>query len=490
MFVVMVASECAPVAKVGGLADVVFGLSREIELRGHAVEIILPKYDCMQYHHITGLCTTYQDLWVPWFDGRIHCTVHFGFVHGRKCFFIEPHSSDNFFNRGVYYGFPDEALRFAFFSRAALEFMYKTGKRPDVIHTHDWQTGLVPVLLFEMYQRMGMENQRVCHTIHNFRHQGIVGESILSATGLGRPAHFYSPERLQDDFNRRALNLTKGAIVYSNFVTTVSPHHAWEVRFTDQGMGLGHTLHVHRHKFGGVLNGLDYETWNPETDGSIARRYSARDLAAKYDNKHALRRRLMLRDGWKPILAYVGRLDAQKGVNLIRHALFYAIGKGAQFVLLGTSPEHGINSLFSTLKHRVNDNPDCHIEIGFDEDLARLIYAGSDLIVVPSVYEPCGLTQLIGLRYGTVPVVHAVGGLADTVFDRDHSEKPPEERNGYVFDDPDEAGLESALKRAFGLWYDYPHEFRRLMETGMSQDWSWNRRGGQYVAVYNYIRHK
>src|SRR5688572_26334262 len=178
----MVASECAPVAKVGGLGDVVFGLSRELELRGHSVEIIIPKYDCMSYDQIYGLTPTYQDLWVPWYDGNVHCTVYFGWVHGRKVFFIEPHSSDNFFNRGAFYGFNDEAMRFAFFSKAALEFMLKSGKRPDVIHTHDWQTGLLPVMLFEIYKFHGMWDVRTCHTVHNFRHQGHAGPAILKAT--------------------------------------------------------------------------------------------------------------------------------------------------------------------------------------------------------------------------------------------------------------------------------------------------------------------
>jgi starch synthase len=490
MYVVMVASECAPVAKVGGLGDVVFGLSRELEIRGNAVEIVLPKYDCMQYDQIWGLTVSYQDLWVPWFNGHVHCTVYFGFVHGRKCFFIEPHSGDNFFGRGTFYGFHDEDLRFSFFTKAALEFLFKSGKRPDVIHTHDWQTGLLPVLLFELYKHHGMDRQRVCHTIHNFRHQGIVGERVLWMTGLGRPEYYYQPMRLQDDFNKAALNLTKGAIVYSNFVTTVSPHHAWEARHTTQGHGLGAILDVHQSKFGGVLNGLDYETWNPATDGSIATRYSRETVEDKYQNKIALRHRLMLGDGYKPILAYVGRLDAQKGVHLIRHALYYAISHGAQFVLLGTSPENGINAHFWDIKRHVNDHPDCHIELGFDENLARLIYAGADMIVVPSIYEPCGLTQLIGLRYGTVPIVRAVGGLADTVFDRDYAKNPVNERNGYVFDHADYQGLESALVRAFGLWNLYPDQFRKLIDHGMRQDYSWNCPGKYYLDIYEYICHK
>jgi len=191
VFVVMVASECAPVAQAGGLGDVVFGLSRELELRGHAVEIILPKYDSMRYDRIAGLTVTCEDLWVPWYSGAIHCSVWFGFVEGRKCFFIEPHSQDRFFERGHLYGSADDVFRFAFLSKAALEFMLKTNKRPDVIHCHDWQTALVPVLLYEMYRDVGMGDQRVCYTIHTFGHQGIAGEAVLWATGLSRPHHFY-----------------------------------------------------------------------------------------------------------------------------------------------------------------------------------------------------------------------------------------------------------------------------------------------------------
>lgn len=490
MYIVMVAAECAPVAKVGGLGDVVYGLSRELEIRGHAVEIILPKYDCMRYDHIWGLALAYQDLWVPWFDRQVHCTVYFGYVHGRKCFFIEPHSPENFFNRGTYYGFADEHLRFAFFTKAALEFLLKSNKRPDVIHSHDWQTALNAPLLYEIYKHHGMDRQRVCHTIHNFKHQGIAGADVLWATGLGRPAHFFSRDRLGDDFNPTAINFTKGAIVYSNFITTVSPQHAWEVRFSDQGYGLGHILHVYQSKFGGVLNGLDYEMWNPEIDPHIAARYSLANFERKYANKEALRERLWLRKSYKPLIAYVGRLDTQKGVHLIRHALFYSIWNGAQFVLLGSSPELGINNHFSHLKHQLNDNPDCHLEIGFNEELAHLIYAGADMIVVPSLFEPCGLTQMIALRYGTVPIVRGVGGLLDTVFDRDYSHKPLHERNGYVFYQADYAGLESAMKRAIGLWNHYPDDFRALMHNGMRYDYSWNYPGQNYLNIYEHIRCK
>jgi starch synthase len=231
MYIVQIASECAPVIKAGGLGDVVYGLSRELEIRGNCVELILPKYDCMRYDHIWGLHDAYRDLWVPWYDGQVHCSVYCGWVHGRVCFFIEPHSQDNFFNRGCYYGCDDDNMRFAFFSKAALEFLHQSNKRPAVIHCHDWQTGLVPVMLYEIYKYHGMGNQRVCYTIHNFKHQGIAGNEVLQATGLNRANYYFQYDKLRDNFNPFAINLMKGGIVYSNAVTTVSPNHAWEARF-------------------------------------------------------------------------------------------------------------------------------------------------------------------------------------------------------------------------------------------------------------------
>ncbi len=489
MHIVMVASECAPAAKVGGLGDVVYGLSRELELRGHAVEIVLPKYDCMRYDQIGGLRPDFEDLWVPWSGGAIRCTVWFGLVYGRKCFFIEPHSDENFFNRGAYYGFPDEAQRFAFFSKAALEFLLKSGKRPEIIHTHDWQTALVPVLLFEIYQHIGMAPQRVCHTIHNFRHQGTSGAGVLAQAGLEAPQRFLAADKLGEPSAAGTVNFMKGAIAYSNFVTTVSPSHAWEARHTDQGFGLGDALYRYQDKFGGVLNGLDYEMWNPQIDPHIPVRYTAATFSRKALNRRALRERFLLRESDGPIIAYVGRLDPQKGVHLIRHALFHALADSAQFVLLGSSPERGIDAEFRQLKRELNDNPDCHLELGYDEELAHLIYAGADMLVVPSIFEPCGLTQMIALRYGTVPVVRAVGGLKDTVFDWDHSELPPQRRNGFLFEHPDGEGIDSALRRALGLWRK-PRLFRELAVNGMACDYSWNQPGQHYLNIYEHIRHR
>jgi starch synthase len=186
----------------------------------------------------------------------------------------------------------------------------------------------------------------------------------------------------------------------------------------------------------------------------------------------------------------VGRLDTQKGLHLIRHALFYSIWNGAQFVLLGTAAETGINDEFWHIKHYLSDSRDCHLEIGFDEGLAHLIYAGADMVVVPSLFEPCGLTQMIALRYGTVPIVRSVGGLKDTVFDWDYSDKPVEERNGFAFYHPDYAGIESAMSRALGLWAHSRSLFRQLQQNGMRCDYSWNKPAQHYLNIYEYIRHK
>jgi len=487
MYIAMIASECAPAAKVGGLADVVYGLSKNLRQRGDTVEILLPKYDCLRNDTITGLTKAYADLYVPWNRGAVRCTVWQGAILEQTCFFIEPHSNEHFFNRRTIYGCPDDGMRFAFFSKAALEFLFKSGKRPDIIHCHDWMTGLCPVMLHELYQAQGMQSVRVCLTIHNFRHQGIVGENILHATGLGRPNYFFRPESMRDPSNPRALNFMKAGIVYSNFVTTVSPQYAWEAMHDGQGCGLESLLIQYTGKFQGILNGLDYDIWNPETDPYLPACYDKTSIEEKKNIKKALYERLHLRTDEKPLIAFIGRLDEQKGIPLIRHGLFYALSHGAQFVLLGTSPDPRINADFLSVKKQLGDNPDCAVELRFDEELAHLIYAGADFMIVPSLFEPCGLTQLIALKYGTVPIVREVGGLVNTVFDWEFSTQPQELRNGFSFRHTDEAAIESALYRALNAWYNHPEDFRTLQKNGMGYDFSWNIPGETYRRMYEKI---
>jgi starch synthase len=295
-------------------------------------------------------------------------------------------------------------------------------------------------------------------------------------------------DRLLDAHDPHALNLMKGGIVYSNYVTTVSPRYAWEIQYTEQGMGLQETLRLHAHKLGGVLNGIDYDTWSPETDPYIARNYGPDSLPEKVANKTDLRRRMGLAEDRKPLVCVISRLDRQKGVDLIDHAIRYALASGCQAVLLGSAQDPQIDTRFRTLKQEMRDSPDCHLELGYDEELAHRIYAAADVIVIPSVYEPCGLTQMIAMKYGVVPVVRRVGGLADTVFDANFSDKPFEERNGYLFDELTPEGLESALGRAIGLWFEHPKYFRQLRLNGMQMDNAWGPPAQEYLSIYEHIR--
>jgi len=487
MFIVMASPECAPIAKAGGLGDFVHGLCRELASRGNAVELVLPKYDSLRFDRIEDLHKVHSDLWVPFYDRAIHCDVEYGEVDGIKCFFIDAHSEHGFFNRGKIYGDADDPDRFAFFSRAVMEFLYKSGKHPDIIHCNDWHTGLMPVLLYEIYAGLGMDRTRVCYSLHNVGYQGWTGPHVLHMNGLDA-GRLMAPERLRDPGNPGAVNLMKGGIVFSNFVTTVSPRYAWEIQHTEQGMGLQDVLQVHDHKFGGVLNGIDYDTWSPQRDTHLPVRYGPETLPEKAKSKTALRARTGLADDCKPLVAVVSRLDRQKGVELIRHGIYYALEQGCQFVLLGSASSPEVNADFQRIKDETDASPDCHLELGYDEDLAHLIYAGADMILIPSVYEPCGLTQMIAMQYGCVPIARRVGGLADTVFDANYSDRPFEERNGYVFDDFTYAGLESALGRAIGLWQRYPEYFRRLRVNGMRQDHSWNGPAQHYLDIYTHIR--
>jgi starch synthase len=332
-----------------------------------------------------------------------------------------------------------------------------------------------------------MTRPRVCYTLHNVGYQGRAGRHVLREVGL-EPEALMTRDGLQDDGDPQTANLMKGGVVYADFVTTVSPRYAWEVQHTEQGMGLQRTLQLHASKFGGILSGIDYEAWNPETDPYLAQTYCAETLQRKARNKTALRRRLGLEDAARPVVAVVSRLDRHKGPELMRHAAGVALREGAQFVLLGSSQEPALNEEFGALAGELGDSPHCHLAITYDEELAHQVYGGADIIVVPSRYEPCGLTQMIGMRYGVVPVVRWVGGLADTVFDANYSDRTFHERNGYVFGDYSPGGLESALRRAVALWFRFPEYFRQLRLNGMAQDHSWNRPGQRYLEVFRHMR--
>ncbi|MBF0465299.1 MAG: glycogen synthase [Nitrospirae bacterium] len=484
MYIIMIASECAPVSKVGGLADVVDGLSCELLRKGHNVEIILPYYDCMNHSLVENIQGNPVELYVPFKGKQIKCTIHTGMVHGNVCYFIKSHSGEKYFDRGSFYGAGDDEERFALFSVAAVEFMLKAGKQPDVIHCHDWQTALITVLLRYRYKNSFLSNTKLCYTIHNIKHQGKVTHKLMDTAGLN-PSVFTELDAMADTLSPSYMNLMKGGIVYSDYITTVSPKYAMETRTSELGEGLESVLSANASKYEGIINGVEYDVWSPEKDHNIPVNYSVDTIDDKYKNKEQLRKKLSLRNVFKPIVAVVGRLDAQKGVHLIRHALLYCLNKGMQFVLLGSSPDNEIDEYFHHLKHYLRRNSDCCLNLSYDEELSHLIYAGSDMILIPSLYEPCGLTQMIAMRYGTVPIARNTGGLSDTVFDLELSQKPLIERNGFTFEDFTYEAIESALTRAQFVWNEKPYTFREVMITGMKTDYSWTLSADRYLGIYS-----
>lgn len=496
MRIVNIVSELAPIAKVGGLADVALGLCRELTWKNHDVDLIIPKYDCMDSDEIRDMSIFMQDL-PSYFEGKTYSnTVWVGWVENLKVYFIDPHHPKRFFSRGCIYGCDDDIDRFLYFSRAALEFLYKSTINPDIIHTHDWQTAIVNVLYKDVYKPLGYTHPKTVFTIHNIEYQGRSSPVDIARVGLDDPKYKTEP-LMQDPNDPNDVNLLKGAIIYCDALTTVSPSYAKEVQTPKGGQGLEKAIRENHHKFTGILNGVDYSFWNPEIDRYLPSHYSSREMpASRHDRntldkkayiKKVLRERLNLDEPHKPLVGIVTRLVPQKGVELIKHAIKRTLELGGQFILLGSTPIQSINVEFHELKHQYGDHPHASLILHHQEELAHMIYAGSDMFIVPSIFEPCGLTQLIALKYGSVPIVRKTGGLADTVIDVDFSKLPFDKTNGYTFESPDAKGVNSALDRAIKCWFDEPDRWRKLMVNGMNTDYSWNLPAEEYVKIYKAI---
>lgn len=485
LHVIHIAAEMAPVAKVGGLGDVVTGLGKALQKKGHLVEIILPKYDCMQYDLIKDLRALDVEV-ESYFDGHLFKNmIWVGTVEGLPVYFIEPHHPAKFFWRGQHYGENDDFKRFSFFSRAALELLLQAGKKPDIIHCHDWQTAFVAPLYWDLYAPKGLNSARICFTCHNFEYQGTAPASELGSCGLD-VYQLNRPDRMRDNSADDRINPVKGAVVFSNIVTTVSPTYAQEVRTPEGGKGLHTTLNTHSKKFIGILNGIDTDSWNPATDSFIEVQYNSSDLQGKEYNKEALRKHLGLScvDPRQPLVGCITRLVPQKGVHLIRHAIYRTKELGGQFVLLGSSPVHHIQREFEGIASQFQNDYDVRLMLKYDESLSRSIYAASDIFIIPSIFEPCGLTQMIAMRYGSIPIARKTGGLNDSVFDVDDETIPLQFRNGFTFLSPDEQGLNSALDRAVHYYRNNRESWDQLVQKVMRIDFSWDSSSSQYEELY------
>lgn len=493
MHIVHVASELAPIAKVGGLGDVLYGLSKELVTKQQKIDIIIPKYDSIDYKQLKHLKVEMTGLLCTEGSEQISNTIWSCELENLSVHFIEPHGTKNYFNRERIYGCSDDILRFTYFCRATLEYLLQTKRSPDLIHVHDWPSALIAPLYREVYEPLGLKTQGVVLTIHNLDYQGKCLPHELSRVGL----HLENPqirEKFQDPTSFGTMNVLKAGIEYSDMVTTVSPTYLKEIMTPEGGGELYETVAKHKKKIKGILNGIDENYWNPEKDPHLIQRYSTSNIntiaqvkkvqEAKAENRRELRTHFDLLSGDYPMVASITRLVPQKGPELIMHALTRSIKRGGEFVLLGSSHDSQIEKQFlpwNGKDHRVG------ICIDKNEALCHLIFAAADIVIVPSLFEPCGLTQMIALRYGAVPLVRRTGGLADTVFDIDTASCAEEERNGYTFDYFDAAGVNWALDRALDCWSKDKPKWQKIMMNGMKKNFSWGKSASAYLELYHSI---
>jgi len=475
MKIAFLASEAIPYAKTGGLADVAGALPKYLNKLGADVRLFMPLYREVRKKGLqleTVLDRVGVDL-----GGR------------KKAFAVKTHSGNNFlayfiekdeyFDRDFLYGtaagdYPDNGERFGFFSLAALETIKRLGFAPDVLHCHDWQSAVALADLKTVRARDAFfAGTRSLFTIHNLAYQGLFGKDVLGKIGL--------PDSL---FNMNGLefwgkvNFLKAGILYSTAVSTVSPRYSREIQTPEFGCGLDGLLRSRSRVLFGLLNGVDYAAWNPATDTLIPAPFNSSDLTGKKICKMELLKTFSLTGGgWTPVVGIVSRLAGQKGLDIVCDALPALFALGVRLIILGTGEAKIQDSLLEALKVFPAQ---LGLKIAFDEKIAHTIYAGSDIFLIPSRYEPCGLTQMYSLRYGTVPVVRATGGLDDSIREFDPSTGTG---NGFKFEEASPDALVVAVRKALAA-FGQPHDWKALVRNAMNSDFSWEKSAGEYMDLY------
>ncbi len=490
MRIVQVAAEFAPVAKAGGLGEVVLGISKELIAQHHQVDVILPKYAHIDPNSLQDLAVEIPEFHTQEKGRTITNTAWSARFQDCPLHLLEPHHEANYFGRGKIYGYPDDILRFLYFSRSVMVYLSKVQRPIDVLHLHDWHTAVCAPLLRDLFSS-NLQIGCVLLTIHNLEYQGKCGFWDLDAIGMNG-ASYLTPEKMQDSnpLYPQTINLLKGGILYADAVNTVSPTYAEEILSKEMGCGLSDVLR--KKKVQGILNGIDKTTWNPANDSSLAARYDVSDSllkirAAKTANKELIQKRFGLQSTERPLVGAITRLVPQKGLLLLIAAIEITLEKGGSFALLGSSPIPEIQQQFDELKEKYKNNPYVLLEYNYSEELAHQLYAAFDFILVPSLFEPCGLTQLIGLRYGAIPIVRSTGGLRDTVFDCEDGKIPLEKRNGFVFQQPTQEALRNAVHRALAFWHTDKASFLSMLRRAMQVDSSWVKPAKEYIKLYGKI---
>jgi starch synthase len=476
--ILFLSPEAVPFAKTGGLGDVAGSLPPALRRLGVDVRAVLPLYAMVRASG-AEMRLIREELKVPLGGSLLTARVwEAQAAENTPLYLIE---REDFFGRPNLYGTPsgdyyDNLERFSFYSHAALRLAEELSFCPDLIHCHDWQSGLIPALVRGPYRRSAcVGGARTMFTIHNLGYQGLFPPEKLPLTGL-TPEEYFHMEGLE---YWGKISLLKAGMVYADMITTVSPTYAKEIQTESYGLGMDGILRQRKSALFGILNGVDYGVWDPGHDVHLPANYSVRKMAGKRDCKKALIGEMGLDPalGNRPLLGLISRLDAQKGIDLLVSALPEILELGAGVVVLGS----GDASIQEALRKAARDHPGrVGLTIGFNDPLAHRIMGGTDLFVIPSRYEPCGLTQMYALRYGTVPVVRATGGLDDTIipFRREEGDG-----NGFKFAAYQPKALLAAIRDAVDLFSD-AKTWKKLQTNGMKADFSWDRSARSYLELY------
>lgn len=475
--VLFVASEAVPFIKTGGLADVVGSLPKYFNKENFDVRVILPKYASMkdEYKSMLNFVTSfYMDLnWRQQYVGILETEYE-----GIKFYFID--NEEHFGGEKPYDGMPWDLEKYAFFSKAALSILPVIGFRPDIIHCHDWQTGLVPVYLKERFQ--GSEfywGIKSIMTIHNLKFQGVWDiQTVKNITGLSD--YYFTPDKLE---HNRDANYLKGGIVYADAITTVSKTYAEEIKMPFYGEGLDGLMRARSNSLRGIVNGIDYEEYNPETDPAIFKNYHIRNFRKeKVKNKTALQEELGLEVNPKiMMIGMCSRLTDQKGLDLVSYVMDELCQDGIQLVVLGTGDAQYEN-MFRHFAWKYGNKVSANIY--YSESMSHKVYASSDAFLMPSLFEPCGLSQLMSLRYGTVPIVRETGGLKDTVVPYNEYEGYG---TGFSFTNYNADEMLNTIRYAERVYYDKKREWNKMIDRGMAEDFSWNSSAAQYEEMYHWM---
>ncbi len=471
--VLIVASEAAPFIKSGGLGDVVGSLPKALKAQGVDVRVVIPRHMSIKNSEMNDVN------YVGEFDVRLFWRVQRAKIlvkpQEMPVYFIE---NDFYFGRGDLYGYGDDNERFAFFGKAVLDMMAMLDFYPDVLHCNDWQTGPVCLYLKEIYSKMVYYSKiKTLFTIHNLQYQGNFDKSTMEVLG----APYYCYENGSVEFYNNVSYMKMG-LVYADRISTVSATYAEEIQTWEYGYGMDGILRSRKEDLSGIINGIDYAANDPETDRRISFSYTVEDLEGKGKNKGVLQDRLGLERREGPIVAMITRLADQKGLDILSHVFHEIMQRDIQFVLLGTG-ETRFEYFFREMARQYPGR--ASINLFFDEILAQQIYAGADLFLMPSRFEPCGLGQMFSLRYGTVPIARKTGGLADTVCPYDTKTK---EGNGFLFESYDGGGILWALDQALGVYYQGGEEWNHVVRNAMNSNYSWASSATKYIALYEALK--